>query len=237
MLDNKKVVAIIPARAGSKSIPNKNIRLLAEKPLIAWSIDEASKSKYLDRIFVSTDGAAISTISEDYGAEVLRRPSALAGDDSLVIDTIRSVIEELRNSGYRADYVILLEPTSPLRLVSDIDGLIEKLILEEYDSVATFREAELNPHRAWKIDNGKVQTFIDGATPWLPRQQQPEAWQLNGAVYGFAVETLPIDGVSILFGKIGSVIMPHERSLDIDNRVQFMLAEGLLRERNHDKNS
>lgn len=234
MINNKKVVVVIPARAGSKSIPDKNIRMIAGKPLIGWSIDVAKKTKYVDRVIVSTDGDVISQISKEFGAEVFHRPPELARDDSLVIDAIRCVIAELTDSGYDADCIVLLEPTSPLRLPSDVDDVIEKLVLGEYDSVATFREAELNPHRAWKIVDGQVKTFIDGAVPWLPRQKQPEAWQLNGAVYGFVASRLPSEGISILFGKIGCITMPHDRSLDIDDKVQFMMAESMLKDKAHD---
>jgi CMP-N,N'-diacetyllegionaminic acid synthase len=124
--------------------------------------------------------------------------------------------------------MIVLEPTSPLRNNQDIDNAIELIMSKGYDSVATFSEAELNPHRAWKIDNGEIKTFIDGAVPWLPRQKLPEAWQLNGAVYIFEIDKLPKNGVSILFGYKGSIKMPIERSLDIDNITQFLIAESAL---------
>ncbi|WP_240222244.1 cytidylyltransferase domain-containing protein [Rheinheimera hassiensis] len=231
MISNQKVVAVIPARAGSKSIPDKNIRNLAGKPLIAWSIDVAQRSKYIDRVIVSTDGDKIAEVSREFGAEVLSRPSELAQDSSLVIDSIRHVIATLRQEGDASVVLVLLEPTSPLREPDDVDNVIEQLVMKSYDSVATFRQAELNPHRAWKIIDGQVCTFIQGAIPWLPRQQQPEAWQLNGAVYAFIIDKLPSDGVSILFGKIGSVIMPEERSLDIDNNIQFEIASALLKDR------
>lgn len=234
MINNKKVVVVIPARAGSKSVPDKNIRMIAGKPLIGWSIDVAKKTKYVDRVIVSTDGDAISRISKEFGAEVFKRPPELARDDSLVIDAIRCVIAELTDSGYDTDYLVLLEPTSPLRLPSDVDEVVERLVLGGHDSVATFREAELNPHRAWKVVDGQVKTFIDGAVPWLPRQKLPEAWQLNGAVYGVVANRLPSDGISLLFGKVGYVIMPHDRSLDIDNRIQFMMAESMLKDKVHD---
>lgn len=231
MINNKKVVVVIPARAGSKSIPDKNIRDLAGKPLLAWSIEVAKKSKYVDRIIVSTDGEKIAAVSAQFGAEVLTRPSELAHDSSLVIDSLRHVIATLKHEGDKSAVFVLLEPTSPLRLPSDVDNVIEKLVMGDFDSVATFRPAELNPHRAWKIIDGQVCTFIDGAVPWLPRQMQPEAWQLNGAVYAFIINKLPSDGVSILFGKMGCVIMPEERSLDIDNSIQFEIASALLKDR------
>ncbi|HDU8206020.1 acylneuraminate cytidylyltransferase family protein [Acinetobacter baumannii] len=227
MIDNKRVIAVIPARAGSKSIKDKNIKLLGGKPLIAWPIDTAKKSKYIDRILVSTDGQKIKDIAESYNAEVYLRPEYLAQDNSLLIDTLRYLIKELKKEGESAQYLVVLEPTCPLRSVEDVDNVIEKLI--ENDSAATFIEAELNPHRAWKLEGNQVCTFIDGAIPWLPRQQLPLAYQLNGAVYGFEINKLPDTGISIIFGNIAAVIMPAERSIDIDNELHFEIAEELIK--------
>ena len=228
MINSERVIAIIPARSRSKSIKDKNIKHIAGKPLIAWSILTGFSSKYIDRVIVSTDGEEISKISTSFGAEIIKRPSELASDTSLLIDALRDIILKLRKDGETAKYMIVLEPTSPLRNNQDIDNAIELIMSKGYDSVATFSEAELNPHRAWKIDNGEIKTFIDGAVPWLPRQKLPEAWQLNGAVYIFEIDKIPKNGVSILFGYKGSIKMPIERSLDIDNITQFLIAESAL---------
>jgi CMP-N,N'-diacetyllegionaminic acid synthase len=228
VINSERVIAIIPARSRSKSIKDKNIKHIAGKPLIAWSILTGFSSKYIDRVIVSTDGEEISKISTSFGAEIIKRPSELASDTSLLIDALRDIILKLRKDGETAKYMIVLEPTSPLRNNQDIDNAIELIMSKGYDSVATFSEAELNPHRAWKIDNGEIKTFIDGAVPWLPRQKLPEAWQLNGAVYIFEIDKLPKNGVSILFGYKGSIKMPIERSLDIDNITQFLIAESAL---------
>ncbi|KCY89397.1 cytidylyltransferase family protein [Acinetobacter baumannii 25691_8] len=123
MIDNKRVIAVIPARAGSKSIKDKNIKLLGGKPLIAWPIDTAKKSKYIDRILVSTDGQKIKEIAESYDAEVYLRPESLAQDNSLLIDTLRYMIKELKREGESAKYLIVLEPTCPLRSVEDVDNV------------------------------------------------------------------------------------------------------------------
>lgn len=228
MINEKEVIAIIPAREGSKGIIDKNIRILGEKPLLAWPIDIAKKSKYIDRIIVSTDGEKIKKVAEKYGAEVIKRPNYLAQDDSLVIDAIKYTINELKEQGSKIDFVIILEATSPLRNVDDVDNTIELLL--EYDSAATFVEASLNPHRAWKINDNYVTTFLDGVTPWLPRQKLPMAYQLNGAVYGFRVNGLDVNSISPLFGNIAPVIMPPERSLDIDNEIDFLMAEIIIKE-------
>lgn len=226
MIDNKRVIAIIPARAGSKSVPNKNIKLLGGKPLIAWPIDIAKKSKYIDRIIVSTDGDEIGKIAKNYNVEIYPRPKELSGDTSLLIDTLRHLIEELKSEGESAQYMVILEPTCPFRSVKDVDDVIEKLL--NHDSVATFKNAELNPHRAWKIEGHTVSPFIDSANPWLPRQHLPKAYQLNGAVYGIDIHKLPKNNSSLLFGNIDAVIMPPERSVDLDYEIDFINAEQLI---------
>lgn len=122
---NSKILAIIPARGGSKGVPRKNIRELAGKPLIAWTIEEAKKSKYIDRLILSTEDDEIIEVAKQYGCEVpFKRPIELAQDDTPGIDPVLHAIEQC--PGY--DYVVLLQPTSPLRTVDDIDGCIEQLL-------------------------------------------------------------------------------------------------------------
>ena len=230
MIKKNRVIAVIPARAGSKTIIDKNVTLLAGKELIGWTIEAAKSSKYIDRVIVSTDGKKISEVANRFGAEVYVRPKHLSQDSSLVIDCLRNLISRLKREKETANYLILLEPTSPLRNTKDIDLSIEKLL--DFDSVATFCNAELNPHRAWKIKGNTVEPFINGAIPWLPRQQLPEAFQLNGAVYGFRIDKLPIDGQSIIFGNIAAIKMPIERSIDIDSMIHLKMAEHIIRGKN-----
>lgn len=228
MINNKKVVALIPARGGSKSIPQKNIANLGGKPLIAWTIETAMAAPEIDRVIVSTDCKDISKISQEFGAEIHFRPSRLSQDHSLVIDTINHVLDELENEKYDADYLVLLEPTAPLRSIKDISDSIKLLDIEDYDSVATYTEAALNPHRAWKIDGSSPEIFIEGAVPWLPRQQLPKAYQLNGAVYVVKIDKIDKDSKGIVIGKTGAVIMPKERSIDIDDPIDLIITETLI---------
>lgn len=228
MINNKRVVAVIPARAGSKGVKNKNVKLLSGKPLIAWTIELALSVPEIDRVIVSTDGKNIAKVAKQYGAEVYQRPDALSGDRALVIDALKYLNSELTNEGEDATYMVLLEATSPLRNVTDVSNSIKLLDESSLDSVATFTEAKLNPHRAWKLDDVSPKPFIEGATAWLPRQQQPEAWELNGAVYAFTRSGLTKQNVSLLFGRTGSVKMPHERSMDIDTELDFMIVEKIM---------
>lgn len=235
MINGKRVIGVIPARGGSKSIPDKNIRPLGDRPLIVWSIEVAKKTEEIDRIIVSTDSEKIRKIARGHGAEVYIRPAHLATDEALVIDALRDLVGTLRKESENAEIMILLEPTCPLRSIEDIRGCINLLVNGGYDSVATFKEAELNPHRAWKINNGKPEVFIPGAIPWLPRQNLPKAYQLTGAVYAFNSNVLDKDRRSLLFGKSGAVIVPKERSLDIDDELDLEIVEILIRRREEDE--
>lgn len=229
MLDGKRLIAIVPARGGSKSIPGKNVHLLGGKPLLAWSIEVAQQVSEIDRIIVSTDDAQVASIGRAFGAEVYARPPHLATDEALVIDALKDLLRRLRAEGETAEWVILLEPTCPLRTPDDVRDCLKLIAQGGYDSAATFKEAELNPHRAWRLVNGFPEVFIPGAVPWLPRQKLPKAYQLNGAVYVFRANLLAQEAKSLLVGKLGAVLMPRERSQDIDDSVDFIIVEALLK--------
>jgi CMP-N,N'-diacetyllegionaminic acid synthase len=228
MLNGKKVIAVVPARGGSKSVPGKNIRPLGGKPLLSWSIDVAKLVPEIDRVIVSTDDAEIAAVGRSSGAEIYARPSHLATDEALVIDALKDLLETLHSEGEEPEWVVLLEATCPLRTPADVSACLKLLVEGGYDSVATFKEAELNPHRAWRLVDGVPEVFISGAVPWLPRQKLPKAYQLNGAVYVFRVRLLAEEAKSLLVGRLGAVLMPRDRSLDIDDSVDFMIVEALL---------
>ena len=228
MIDGERVIAVIPARGGSKAVPHKNIVPLGGKPLIVWSIEVARSVEFIDRIIVSTDDEAIAAVAREHGAEVYRRPPYLATDTALVIDALRHLIETLRADGEAGRVLVLLEPTCPFRSRADVIACIEQLVREGKDSVATFKPADLNPHRAWVITDGQPGFFIPGVNPWLPRQQLPEAYQLNGAVYCFRIDRLAATEQGLLFGQAGAVVMPPERSVDINTLADFLMAETIL---------
>jgi len=155
------------------------------------------------------------------------RPDRLATDDSLVIDTLRHLVGELRAGGASPEHVAMLEPTCPFRAPDDVASAIELLIEENLDSVASFTEAEPNPHRAWTIEDGRPRPVIDDADPWQPRQALPDAYELNGGVYAFDADALPDSGSALLFGETGAITMPPERSVDIDAPLDLEFARFL----------
>ncbi len=227
MLNGQRVIAVVPARGGSKSIPGKNIKPLLDKPLLAWSIDVARHVTEIDRIIVSTEDSEIAAVGEAFGAEIYIRPSHLATDEALVIDALKDLLRRLESEGEKPEWVVLLEPTCPLRTGEDVRRCLELVSQGNYDSVATFKDADLNPHRAWRLTDGVPEVFIPGAVPWLPRQKLPKAYQLNGAVYIFRASLLADESKSLLVGRLGAVLMPRERSQDIDDHLDFMIVEAL----------
>jgi CMP-N-acetylneuraminic acid synthetase len=153
------------------------------------------------------------------------RPAALASDHALVIDALKDLVRTLAAEKEGASVLVLLEPTCPFRSVEDVQGCLELLATGRFDSAATFTDAELNPHRAWKIRDQVPEVFIPGAIPWLPRQELPAAFQLNGAVYAVQIAGLMTSSQSVLFGRVGAVKMPRSRSVDINDAIDFFVAE------------
>lgn len=229
-MQEKNVLALIPARGGSKGIPGKNTKDFAGKPLIAHSIESSLKCPLITRTVVSTDDDQIATVAEAHGAEVITRPKELATDSSLVIDAIRYTVRRIEAEGDTLDIVILLEPTSPLRRMQDIEKCIQILVEDKADSAATFTESNISPNRLWRVSDDVVEPFIEGAIPWLPRQKQPIAYELTGQVYSLSKKILyeNEDSISQLMGRIYPVITPKETALDIDTELDFFIAEKIM---------
>ena len=228
MIEGRRVVALTPARGGSKSVPYKNLHPLGGKPLLAWAIECARATPAVDRVIVSTDDARIAAAAAALGAEVYDRRPELASDSALVADVIRDLWRRLRAEGETASILVLLEATSPLRSPALVTRCLERLVAERLDSIATFHEAEINPERTWRIEAGRPVPFIEGAVPWKPRQQLTPAFQLNAAVYAFLPDALPPDSPGILFGQIGAEIVPPGSAIDIDTESDFVYANAIL---------
>ena len=188
MYSNKSILAIIPARGGSKGLEEKNIRPLLRKPLIAWTMEQALANKYFDKVVVSTDDNEIAKISKKYGAEVpFMRPKELATDDSRVIDAIFHALDFFVRKNLKFDYLALLEPTSPLRKNDDLDKAIKKLIDNENiaESVISVGEISLeHPLYAKRIDKkGYVRPFLEMRKATSLRQVLPKAYFPYGVIY------------------------------------------------------
>lgn len=229
MINGKSVLAIIPARGGSKGIPGKNIKMLAGKPLLAWTIEAAKKSKYIDRLILSSDDEKIISVAREYGCEVpFVRPAHLAQDDTPGVDPIVHALEALDE---KFDYVVLLQPTSPLRQTEDIDACIEKCLKEQAVSCVTVSEVKENPNWMFTLDNGRLlRPLISDGDKYKRRQDCPTYYVLNGAVYVMQCEWVKREKKTIFEGTIAS-IMPKKRAIDIDEILDFLICELVISKR------
>jgi len=225
MLSRHKVIALIPARSGSKRLPNKNILPLAGVPLIAWSINAAKASTYVDRIVVSTDCANIASLAEEYGAESpFIRPKSLSEDTSSTFDVILHTITALNLTG--EDILLLLQPTSPLRTAAHIDGALFRLEEKVADGVVSVTPCSHSP--LWfntLPEDGSMNDFIRSEIRGVRSQDLPQFYRLNGAIYAFKVSSL-LKNKSIHYSKnVFSYVMPENCSLDIDTEIDFKICE------------
>lgn len=225
MIGTKTVLAIIPARGGSKGVPRKNIRDVAGKPLIAWTIEAARKSVYIDRLILSSDDAEIIWVAGEWGCEApFVRPAELARDDTPGIDPVLHALGALPD---KYDYVVLLQPTSPLRAAQDIDGCIERCCLTAADSCVSVTVPDKSPFWMFTLDDrGEMRPLLETSGQYTRRQNLPAVYALNGAVYVARTAWLAASRSFIAAGTLACV-MPSERSLDIDSETDLLLA-GLL---------
>lgn len=229
MFQNKKIIGIIPARGGSKGVPRKNIKLAAGKPLLSYTIQAAKESRYLDHFVLSSDDDEILKVGSECGCEhVIKRPTNIATDSAPIFEAVLQVLEQ--NPGY--DYLLLLQPTSPLRQAGDIDAIIEHCVGSGQSSSVSVCETSKNPQWMFFIQDNQFQPLVSQNLEQVgvkQRQELPKAYHLNGALYlaevswflthkgFFAKDTMPF-------------VMPAERSLDIDTPLDFAYFEFLLQQ-------
>lgn len=226
MINSKKVLAIIPARGGSKGIPGKNIIDLAGKPLIAWTIEAAKKSKYIDRLILSSDDDEIIRIATQWGCDVpFTRPDYLAKDDTPGVEPVLHALSMLPIF----DYIVLLQPTSPLRRTEDIDGCIEQCINRQADCCVSVTEPDKSPFWMYYINSKGVLepvVSIDNEVA-VRRQDLPVVYALNGAVYVARCEWL-LTNKSFLTKETIGYPMTKQHSIDIDSWKDLQLAKLIL---------
>lgn len=227
------VLSIIPARGGSKGIPKKNIYPLCGKPLIAWTIEAAKGSKYISRTILSSDSSEIIKVAGRYGVEApFVRPNELAKDDTPALPVIQHTVNWLKvNEDYIPDYIVLLQPTSPLRTSRHIDEALEKLINSDADSIVSVVKAphQFNPHSIMEMKNGFLKPFLKYDERKNIRQLKPVFYARNGAaIYAFTYECL-MKKNSIYGDKILAYEMSREESIDIDDLLDLTICEMLLK--------
>lgn len=226
MIDCKTILAIIPARGGSKGIPGKNIKQLADKPLIAWTIEEAKKSKYIDRLILSSEDEEIISVAKEWGCEVpFVRPKELALDETPGIEPVIHAINTLVE---KYDYVCLLQPTSPLRKVEDIDGCIEKCVKNNADSCVSVTEVDKHPY--WMYEKGSDEKLISLFKDRFVtrRQDLPKVYILNGAIYLGKSEFI-LEKHTLINTETIAFEMNKQESIDIDTYDDFEKVEACLK--------
>lgn len=219
---------IIPARKGSKGIPNKNTKLLNGKPLINYTLDYASKvSTGLDKVCITTDDNKVKELAKKYDFDILKRPSKLATDSSSMNDVVKHVIEKYNRQGIFFKAFIILQPTSPIRHINDFNK-IELLYTPEIDMVVSVRKARENPYYLLYEENSSG--FIAKSKELIitRRQDAPEVYCLNGSIFMINPKSLDKSDISN-FKKLVKFEMPHERSTDIDDSTDWLLTEIFLK--------
>lgn len=226
MIDDLSILAIVPARAGSKGIINKNIKDVAGKPLIAWTILEAKKSRYIDRLIVSSEDSEIISVAKRWGCEApFVRPAELAKDDTPGVEPVLHAIDNLP----RYDYVVLLQPTSPLRVATDIDNCIELCLERSAPVCVSITEARKAPYLMYSLrEGGGIVPIINSEKRYTRRQDYPKTYEVNGAVYVARLDWLKENKEFLLEKTIGYV-MPRGRSLDVDTEMDLLIADFMLR--------
>lgn len=220
-------LVLIPARGGSKGVPRKNVRLLAGKPLIAWTIEAARQARCVDRVVVSTDDDEIAQVARDFGAETpFKRPEVLAQDNTPGMDVVFHALDLLPVY----DDVLLLQPTSPLRTVEDIEAIIRLRAELKAPAAVSVTEVVHPPEWMYRMDrSARLEPLLDIHPPTRRQDAQP-SFALNGALYLAQVSWLLVQRSFVSMQTIGYV-MPAERSADIDTELDWQWVEFLMREK------
>lgn len=228
MHNQKTFLAIIPARGGSKRLPRKNVLDLAGKPLIAWSIEAGLKSKYIDKVIVTSDDDEILGIANEFGSDTIKRPDELASDTATSFDAIKHTINNID----RYDYIVLLQPTSPLRTADQIEEAIELLESKSADAVISVCEMDHSPLWSNTLPNdNSMQGFLRDEILNKRSQDLEPYYRLNGAIYICDTNRL-LEEKSFLFKEnIFAYKMDRESSVDIDEKIDFQFAEILIKGR------
>lgn len=223
-----KTLYVIPARGGSKGIPHKNIKPLAGKPLIGYSIDVARQLAADDDICLTTDDPEIAATAESMGLNVpFLRPTSLATDTCGTYEVLIHALDFYRDRGIDYDTLVLLQPTSPMRTADDVRAAMA-LYSPDIDMVVTVKEAASNPYyNCYETDNDGFLHISKGDGGYTRRQDAPKVWEYNGAVYVINVESLRRMPLSA-FTRRRMSVMPAERSVDLDTPVDWLIAEKLI---------
>ncbi len=233
MINGKTILAVIPARGGSKGVKRKNLRNVGGKPLIEWTIDAAKNAQYIDRVIFSSEDQELMGVATELGCEVpFARPDDLATDTASTIDV---VCHAIRECGKAHDYVVLLQPTSPLRSSEDIDKVVSMCVKNNAPACVSVSKVSKSPYWMYeREDSGLLNSLsIRPEIQAYRRQDLPPVYQLNGAVYIADCNWL-LEQNSFICEKTLSYVMPSERSIDVDEELDLIMVNTILSMRNNE---
>jgi len=232
-----KVVAVIPARAESKGIQNKNLINIGGKPLISWSIEAALKAKTIDEIIVTSDGDEILGLANSYSeVTVLKRPKELAEDHTPTAPVVTHALKELEINVEQYDYLILLQPTSPLRDHKDIDAAFNTLKSSNANALISVTQPEHHPLKCFTYNTeGYLEGLVNNEYPFMPRQVLPKAYQPNGAIYIINLEEF-LEKETFFTNRTITYEMSAQKSIDLDRPQDIERIEKHIPKKNEEKN-
>ena len=227
MFSSLKILAVVPARGGSKGIPRKNIRLLGGEPLIGHTLKTAMSVDMIDDLIVSTDDNEISDVAKKYGAEVLNRPSELATVKSSTFSVIKHTVSWLSETEqWNPEIVVILQPTTPFRKAHHIDGVLDLLINSKADAVITIRKPDYPPQWMLKLGNEKkLKNLIKGGNQYKRRQDTPLAYQPAGTAYAFRTHLLYEIDTLFPFKDTRGYVVKNEEAINIDTYNDYEMAK------------
>ncbi|HWQ95840.1 MAG TPA: acylneuraminate cytidylyltransferase family protein [Candidatus Methylomirabilis sp.] len=224
------IIGLIPARGGSKGIPRKNIRLLGDRPLLNYTIEAALASNCLSQVFTSTEDAEIAIIARKAGSEVIDRPPGLALDETLTLPVVQHAVRIVENEyNRRLDYVVVMQATTPFRNSQDIDNAVRKLVLTGADSVVSVCQVtDVHPWKLKRIVDDQLIPYSEKEIEGTRRQDLPPAYIRNGGIYAMRRDVAMLQN-SMFGNDCRPYLMPFERSIDINSKMDFILAEIVLK--------
>jgi len=229
-----KILALVPARGGSKRVPHKNIKLLAGKPLIAYTIEAAQKTQRINRIVVTTDSSKIANVASEYGAEVpFRRPAAISKADSKEMEFFNHTLSWFgEHESYEPDLIVLLFPTSPFRKAESIDKAVDLMLRHpEADSLRSVTLCSEHPYKMWIIENGYLKPFVETRDPnvhTLAYRSLPTVYIQNASIYITKPSTIREKG-SYIGDTVLPFVMDATESIDINTPLDFQFAEMVMK--------
>lgn len=228
-VEHKKILAIIPAKGKSRGLPQKNLIKIKNKPLIIYTIEAALNSKYISKTIVSSESKKILKIAQEKGAIIIKRPQKLATDTVCIEDVVIDVLNKLKKRKESYSVLVVLQPTSPLRTSQDINQAFEKFFTSKATALISVYKQDKNQCKAFTLNkNGYLKGLIDDKSPFLRRQDLPEVFMPNGAIFIVSVKEF-LENKSFLTNKTISFAMSKERSLDIDSYEDLERARKLLK--------